>query len=254
MVDYAMSMAGNYIVSVQNGAPFDVYSLQQNFFNGNKEYPISYNSVMVATFMLTAVQSMYSVHDDITGLNVDWSKAMVIVRNVAGGNVSAGVTVGTNWMVPFLNALSNNQIPADRILITPYAKVVDDVGQNPLSEASYKYYTNAVWGSIYNRSKIAKKVFTNIESIFLPERPSLPGDYSYTKASNINDFMIRLKLSLADSREMLSNTVGFWMAGEMQNKNWNIEKIDIPGLTTGFPKGISTYPAQSPAIGTTKNN
>jgi hypothetical protein len=60
--------------------------------------------------------------------------------------------------------------------------------------------------------------------------------------------MIRLKYSLLDPREMLSNTVGFWMSGELQNKNWDIEKIEIPGLTTGFPKGISKYPDKNPVI------
>lgn len=251
LVDYAMSMAGNYIVSVQNGAPFDLSSLQENFLNGNKDYPIPYNSVMVATFMLTSIQSMSEVHDDVVNLKLDWPQAMVIVRNVAGSNVSAGLTKGTNWMVAFINALANNQIPEDRVFITPYAKVQPDVGQDPLPQSAYQYYVYSVWGSIYNRSKIAKSVFTHLETIYLPERPPLPGDYSFSKASEVTDFMVRLKYSLLDSREMLSNTVGFWMAGEMQNKNWEITKVTIPGLTTGFPKGVQQYPDQNPPIGNT---
>lgn len=249
MIDYAMSMAGNYIISVQNGSPFDLNALQTNFLNGNKEYPIPYNSVMVATFMLTAVQSMSEIHDGITKIKINWSQAMVIVRNVAGSNVSAGLTAGTNWMVPFLNALSNNQIPADRILITPYARVTSDAGQDPLSEVSYQYYAYSVWSRIYNRSKISQAVFTGLETIYLPGRPAIPGDYGYSKATDINDFMVRLKFSLQDPREMLSNTVGYWMAGEMLNKNWDSSKIEIPGLTSGFPKGITAYPAENPSIG-----
>jgi hypothetical protein len=248
MIDYALSMAGNYIVSVQNGAAFDLNSVQKNFLSGNEEYPIPYNSVMVATFMLTAIQSMSAIHDDLANLNIDWPHAKVLIRNQAGSNVSSGLTTGTNWMVPFLNALSNNQIPADRILITPYAKVQADAGEDPLSEASYQYYTSSVWGSIYNRSKIAQAVFTDLETIYLPGRPAIPGDYGYSKASDVNDFMIRLKHSLQDPREMLSNTVGFWMAGEMQNKNWDVTKAAIPGLTTGFPEGINAYPTENPPI------
>jgi hypothetical protein len=248
MVDYAMSMAGNYIISVQNGESFDLDSLQKNFLDGNKDYPIPYNSVMISTFMLTAIQSMSAVHDEVETLHIDWTHTMAIVRNVAGSNVTAGLTVGTNWMVPFIKALSNNQIPNNRILIAPYAVVKDDVGQDPLPVSTYQYYTKAVWGSIYIRSKISQAVFYNVESIFLPERPSIPGDYNYTKASDISDFMIRLKHSLLDAREMLSNTVGFWMSGEMQDKNWDINKIEIPGLTTGFPPGITEYPEQNPEI------
>ncbi|WP_298624084.1 DUF5624 domain-containing protein [uncultured Legionella sp.] len=248
MIDYAMSMAGNYIVSVQNGAPFDLNALQQNFLEGNKEYPIPYNSVMISTFMLTAIPSMSTIHDEIEMLHLDWPHAMVIVRNIAGSNVSAGLTVGTNWMVPFIKALSNNRLPDDRILIAPYALVKDDVGQDPLPVSTYQYYTKAVWGSTYIRSKISQAVFTNIETIFLPERPAIPGDFNYSKASDISDFMIRLKRSLFDAREMLSNTVGFWMSGEMQNKGWDINKIEIPGLTTGFPAGITKYPEHNPDI------
>ena len=40
---------------------------------------------------------------------------------------------------------------------------------------------------------------------------------------------------------MLSNTVGFWIGNELADKDWDIKKIDIPGFTTGFPDGYSSY-------------
>lgn len=248
MVDYAMSMAGNYIVSVQKGAPFDLASLQKNFLNGNKDYPIPYNSVMVATFMLTAVQSMTDIHKDVVKLKLNWPQAMVIVRNVAGSNVSSGLTADTNWLIPFVAALSDDQVVEDRILIAPYARVMPDAGQDVLSKSSWQYYVFQIWGSAYNRNKLALAVFSTQETIFLPGRSDIPGDYGFSRASDIKDFMVRLKFSLSDPREMLSNTAGFWMAGEMKNKNWDIEKIAIPGLTTGFPAGIREYPQQIPPI------
>ncbi|VEG91444.1 DUF5624 domain-containing protein [Legionella spiritensis] len=249
MVDYAMSMAGNYIVNIQNGATFDLSSVQNQFFNGNKDYPIPYNSVMVGTFMLTALQSMAEVHDDVVKLKLDWANAMVIVRNVAGSNVTAGLTSGSNWMVPFVHALAGGNLPANRVFIPAYAKVLPDVGQNPLPESTYNYYVNGVWGSVFNRTQIAGQVFTDLETIYLPGRPAIPGDYNYSKAGDIIDFMVRLKHSLQDSREMLSNTVGFWMSGELLDKNWDLTKIEIPGLTSGFPEGVKQYPSQNPAIG-----
>ena len=249
MIDYAMSMAGNYIVSVQKTGNFDLNSVQEQFLNGNKEYPIPYNSVMVGTFMLTALQSMMEVYEEVIHLNLDWPKAMVIVRNVAGNNVSAGLTSGTNWMLTFVSALSNGKIPTNRIIIAPYAKVMSEVGQNPLPTEAYQYYVATVWGSIYNRTRIADEVFTDLETIYLPNRPALPADYHYSTANDINDFMVRLKHSLQDSREMLSNTVGFWLPGELQSKGWDPSRIDIPGLTTGFPSVINSYPANNPEIG-----
>ena len=77
----------------------------------------------------------------------------------------------------------------------------------------------------------------------LPDRPPLPGDYFVTKAGAIDKFMIRMKHSLRDAREMLSNTVAFWMVPELARKNWDAGAVDIPGLTVGFPVGIAGYPA-----------
>ncbi|HAT2079686.1 TPA: hypothetical protein I8008_002421 [Legionella pneumophila] len=249
MIDYACSMAGNYMSDVLNEKlSFDMASLQNDFLNGNKTYPIPYNNVMIGTFMLTALQSMDQLHSKISQLKIDWPHAKVIIRFVAGSNVSAGVSKGSNWLVPFVQALSNNTLATDRIYITPYAAVKSSLSTQELTQADYNYYNNTVWGARHNRTIIANEVFTNITSIFLPDRPAIPGDYTYSKQPKIEDFLMRLKFSLAEPTEMLSNTVGFWMAGELAEKNWNYNKISIPGITTGFPEGISTYPNNNPVI------
>src|ERR1700755_3619259 len=67
-------------------------------------------------------------------------------------------------------------------------------------------------------------------------------DYFVTKAGAIDQFMIRMKHSLRDAREMLSNTVAFWMVPELANKNWDAGAVEIPGLTTRFPVGVAGYP------------
>lgn len=249
MVDYALSMSGNYIVGVLQGEDFNLAAVQNNFLHGNEQYPISYNAVMVATFMLTMLESMTTVHDEIKDIPIDWPHAMVIVRIVAGTNVTSGLTKGSNWMVPFLVALSNYSLPENRILIAPYAEVKKDAGSKTLSEDSYNYYKNRVWVSITNRAKIASSVFTDLETIYLPGRPLLPGDYAYSKAGDIEDFMVRLKFSFQDPTQMLSNSVGFWMADELAHKKWDVNLVRIPGLTDGLPKGITKYPTDNPEIG-----
>ena len=55
--------------------------------------------------------------------------------------------------------------------------------------------------------------------------------------------MIRMKHSLRDAREMLSNTVAFWMVRELAAKKWDPAIVDIPGVTAGFPSGVAGYPA-----------
>ena len=79
--------------------------------------------------------------------------------------------------------------------------------------------------------------------MYIPARAAIPGDYNFSKKDDIDDFVIRLKHSLSDATEMLSNATAYWMAGELAAKNWDYNKIDIPGLTTGFPEGITAYPA-----------
>nr|WP_019215357.1 DUF5624 domain-containing protein [Legionella tunisiensis] len=249
MIDYACSMAGNYMGDVLDGQQaFDASSLQNNFLNGNKTYPIPFNNVMVGTFMLTALQSMNELHDKVSKLNIDWPNAKVLIRFVAGTNVSAGVTKGSNWLVPLVEALSNNTLPADRIYITPYAAVKPSLGEAELSQADFNYYNDNVWGGRHNRTAIAQAVFTNIPTIFLPERPVIPGDYAYSSQPKMQDILMRLKFSLLEPTEMLSNTVAFWMTGELAAKKWNYNDISIPGVTTGFPQGILTYPSNNPAI------
>jgi hypothetical protein len=52
--------------------------------------------------------------------------------------------------------------------------------------------------------------FRFLEAPRLGCRPPLPGDYFVTPAGAIDEFMIRMKHSLRDAREMLSNTAAFW--------------------------------------------
>jgi hypothetical protein len=95
---------------------------------------------------------------------------------------------------------------------------------------------------LFYRKVVSDQVFAGIPTIYLPDRPPLPGDYVVTPAGAIDQFMMRMKHSLRDAREMLSNTVAFWMVQELASKSWNPGAVDIPGLTTGFPAGVAGYP------------
>lgn len=248
MVDYTCYMAGSYISDLLSGKKIlSSANVQKDFYEKNSDYLIPYNDVMVATFMLTAYQSMASVHDQLTTLNIDWKNAKVLVRFVAGSNVTAGVSAESNWLVPFVKALSNNQLPDDRVYIAPYLDVKPSLGKTQLTKEDYQYY-NYRFLSTYNRTHVAKDVFSEIPDIKLPANDKLPGNYGVTKAADVGDFIVRLKYSLAQPTEMLSNTVGFWMAGELAAKQWQLDKVDLPGLTVGLPKGVSTYPAKNPEI------
>ena len=244
MVDYACARTLSYIDSLGNGDRFTTAGVNDDFFNGTSaEYPIPFVNVMIGTFMLEALRGAADVHGALARLKLDWPHAMVLVSSRAGSNVSSGLTEGTNWLVLFLKAASGFSLPDDRIKIVPYAEVRPSLGQAQLAPADLAYYVQRVWGPLYYRKVVADQVFAGIPTIYLPDRPPLPGDYFVTPAGAIDQFMIRMKHSLRDAREMLSNTVAFWMVRELANKNWEAGAVDIPGVTIGFPGGVAGYPA-----------
>jgi hypothetical protein len=246
MVDYACARTLNYIGSLGGGDSFTVTTVNDDLFNGTSaQYPIPFVNVMIGTFMLEALRGAAEVHDSLTHLKLDWPHAMVLVSSRAGTNVSSGLTEGTNWLVLFLKAASGFTLPDDRIKILPYAEVRPSLGQAQLLPADLSYYVQRVWGPLFYRKVVSDQVFAGIPTIYLPDRPPLPGDYFVTQAGSIDQFMIRMKHSLRDAREMLSNTVAFWMVQELANKNWDPGAVDIPGLTTGLPAGVAGYPAAS---------
>ena len=247
MVDYACGRTLNYIDSLGNGDRFTTAGVNEDFFNGTSaEYPIPFVNVMIGTFMLEALRGAADVQSSLARLKLDWPQAMVLVSSRAGSNVSSGLTEGTNWLVLFLKAVSGFSLPDDRIKIVPYAEVRPSLGQPQLAPADLAYYVQRVWGPLYYRQVVSDQVFAGIPTIYLPDRSPLPGDYFVTPAGAIDQFMIRMKHSLRDAREMLSNTVAFWMVRELANKNWDAGAVDIPGVTTGFPGGVAGYPAVTP--------
>jgi hypothetical protein len=243
MIDYACARTLDYVASLGDGSRLTTTGVNDDFFDGvSAAYPIPFRNVMIATFMLDALRGASDVQAALAGLKLDWPNAMVLVSSRAGSNVSAGLTEGTNWLVAFLRAVSGGALPDDRIKIVPYEETRPSLGQAQLAPDDLQYYVQRVWGPLFYRRLIADRVFSNIPTIYLPDRPALPGDPGVTAAGDIDQFMIRLKHSLRDAREMLSNTVAFWMVQELADKNWNPAAVDIPGLTAGLPQGASGYP------------
>jgi uncharacterized protein DUF5624 len=243
MVDYACARTLAYIASLGDGEALTTASVNDTFFNGiSSEFPIPFVNVMIGTFMLEGLRGAVDVHQELSRLALDWPRAMVLVSSRAGSNVSSGLTEGTNWLVFFLKAASGFTLPDERVKIVPYAQVRGSLGEARLSEADLAYYVQRVWGPLYYRRVVSDQVFSGIPTIYLPARPPLPGDYETTRAASVDQFMIRMKHSLRDAREMLSNTVAFWMVGELAAKKWDSAAVDIPGLTTGFPSGVTGYP------------
>jgi Domain of unknown function (DUF5624) len=243
MIDYACASTLAYLGSLGDGSRFTVAGVNDDFFNATSTaWPIPFRNIMIATFMLEALRVASDVQLRLAQLKLDWP-AMVLVSSRAGTNVSSGLTDGTNWLVAFLRAASGFTLPNERIKIVPYAELRPSLGQPELAAADLHYYVQQVWGPLFYRQLVSDRVFSNIPTIYLPDRPALPGDPGVTSAAAIDQFMIRLKHSLRDAREMLSNTVAFWMVQELADKGWDPTKVAVPGLTAGLPPSVAGYPA-----------
>lgn len=241
MVDYACAKAGHYLCSV--GDDLSLESVQRDLWMGRAEpFLIGFDAVMIGTFMADALQSVYAPYLALRDVDIDWDNAMVILRSEAGANYSAGLTAQTNWWHAALLALSKGRLPADRIVLAPYAEHRASIGQPVLPEEDFAYLTVGVWGQLFYRTLIATSVMTLVPNLEIPAPPPLPGDYSLTRSTDLDHFMVRLKHSLGDRREMLSNTVAFWLVGELAAKNWDPAAVELPGLTT------ENYPPSSPEI------
>lgn len=271
MMDYGLWMAGDYLSRVLDGsAPtFTTESVGTDFYRaGDPRYPIPFDNVMIATFALVALTGAYDIRQAIVaaGDRVNWKNARVVVHMPIGTNYGAGLTVETNQLAAALPALTDNALPAANILIAPYAlapcptieqggKTYSEVGcadmaigAAVLDEDIYDFYSKDVWYGIYDRTQITRSAFPGVETIARADTPAIPGDYKVTKAGDIDAFIARLKLSLIDGRELLSNAVGYWVPYELAAKGWDPAKADIPGLTAGFPAGVSGYPQSNPAF------
>ena len=245
MMDYGCALAGHYLAGVRDDP--DILSsdhVASHFLErSTEEYPIGFNTVMIATFSLEALKSAHEIYTCLHPLGIEWDKAQVLLHNVAGANYSAGLTADSNWLHPLLVAIAGPSFDPERIIIAPYAPIPDSVGTESLPDEDFERLSSSTWGALFVRPLVVQRAFAFVEDIRVSRRTPIPGDYGYTRADQIDHFIRRLKFSTETLKEMLSNTVGFWIGGEAAAKGWDFAKMDIPGLTHGFPDGLDGYPS-----------
>lgn len=181
-------------------------------------------------------------------------------RQYLYGNLTSGLTPYTNFWVPLLKALSKKNatakngyhLPDNRIFIVPYATMLEtpDGPPSKMPTFEWEYYAKTVWNGLYYRGKVASEAMANyhfpedcaiqkrgyqsIDSDTIVDNGLWPGDYGL---GSVNDFMKRIKHSFSDVREMLSNSVGFWVGSAFAENGFQIKGLHIPGLSeVDYPK------------------
>ena len=194
MIAYGLSLAINYLDRIKTTPKlFSTDDLVAHFFDSHTdEYPIPFNTVMIGTFSLIALQSAFQIYTALKKANINWKNAKVLLHNQAGTNYTAGLSAQTNWLYPTIHAIGSPHLKKERIMIIPYATIPPSVGMEVLPKEDFDYLTKNIWGALFARPQVTKRAFKNIEDI-PPQIPKpIPGDYEVTKAHQIGDFVKRL--------------------------------------------------------------
>ncbi|MEE3325904.1 MAG: DUF5624 domain-containing protein [Myxococcota bacterium] len=250
MIDYACGLASHYLMKIkEDPEKLSEKHLRENFLESSSaDFPIGYNTVMIGTFACEALRGAHLIHSCLKSPEIDWKSAKVLLCNLAGVNYGAGLTASSNWLYPTVLSIAGDVLDPRRVIIAPYSPIPEAVGEDALNDEDFDQLASSTWGALYSRPVVTQSAFPFVEDIVVAPRDPIPGDYGFTGADDIDHFIRRLKFSTGNPKEMLSNTVGFWIAGEAVAKGWDLTKMDIPGLTHGFPDGLDDYPTTAPEI------
>lgn len=158
MNTYALNMSETFTEAIlSEKLELTAETVNNQFLKGNDQYPIPFNNVMIGTFMLTTLTEMVDLYQKIEPLKIDWTKAKVVLRFVAGTNYTSGLSLESNWIGYYLNMVSGKTLPKDNLLIIPYAEIKKSVTSDKLSEEDLDYYATKLWTTTHQRTQIAKK-------------------------------------------------------------------------------------------------
>jgi hypothetical protein len=196
---------------------------------------------MIGTMMIMQLYSFAVAYNELSKTSINWAEAKVFIKYEAGGNITAGGEAHDNFYVPLMEIVSKHKARGDRIFIAPFLEDRASLGKATMTAADFMYYKSS-WGAIFAAPQLAKGMFPHAPDIAPLRRKPIPGDYDYDPTGKLKHFITRLRYSLIRPEESITNCLGFWLVGELANKKFKYPKMNLPGLTSGFPKGIKAYP------------
>jgi hypothetical protein len=241
MVDYACALTLRClhgILTDPGRRTFD--SLRQEYLEAR---PVSFNAVMVASFALVALDLAYRMFTWFKTQTLDWSRLMVLITGQAG-RPTAGLTIDTNNMAHLLQKASGGALPPEATYIAPTVEAFDCA--NPPDAAYWAERESLyrdLWCNVRINSELAAAMFAGYPAFRLERLPQpvvVPGVATIsrlpavTSPSDLFAWVSRLRFSLEDSRELLSNCVADAIVDLLHQAGNRPEQVFIPGLT-GMP-------------------
>ena len=212
--------------------------------------PVAMNDMMAATFALAFIDIAYRFIAWLGQQDVAWERAMVLVAGQSG-RPTAGLTWATNNMCHLLWRTSGERLPAERVLIAPFAPpfVAEDASdetQTGALEAAYR----GLWSRTRASVEIGREMFAGYPAFRtgVPVPPmvdaqtvTVDGMPALTSVHDRRGLITRLRVVMEDPAQLISNAAAHYVIDELIAAGNRPAGVFIPGFTD------VTYPSRRPA-------
>lgn len=241
MVDYSCALTERVLsLGLDDPATLTFGRLEERYLDGPADaLPVPFNRVMIATFFLTGLDLAHRLITWFDRLDIDWSRAMVIIAGRAG-RPTAGVTLESNSVAGMVHAAARGRLPDDRMYIAPHAPVFPAFDRTNLEavaalEADYR----RLWSSLRATTDLGEQMFSRYPR-FRPASTERMGITRRTTsvhekpAINAPDdwgaMVTRLRVVMEDPRQLLSGAVTDYASEQLIHHGNDPAAVTVPGL------------------------
>jgi Domain of unknown function (DUF5624) len=232
MVEYTLSASLDYMNrALAVPEMLDFAMLRRDYLDAASDrLPVPMNDVMFATFALAMLDIGYRISTWLRRLDIDWTRAMVLVSGQSG-RPTAGVTWSSNNMCHFIWRASCKRLPPDRLFVAPHAPKFS-LESAPTEEAlkALEHAYRRIWRGTRDTIDVARRAFDGYEPYrFAPATPD-----AMPPIRSLDDHaacVARLRRIMEDPQQLLANCVADYICEELYRCDFRPQDVAIPGFT-----------------------
>jgi hypothetical protein len=232
LVEYTLATSIDYMtkaLSAPDLLGFDV--LRRDYIDaGPDKLPASMNDVMFATFGLALLDIGFRMSTWLRGLEIDWSRTMVLVSGQSG-RATAGVTWSSNNICNMIWRASRERLPPDRLFVAPHApkfSLETMPGEEELKMLEQTY--RSIWCGTRDSIDVARCMFEGYEPYqFVPS--TLDAMPPIRSVDDHAACVGRLRRIMEDPQQLVSNCVTDYICDELYRCNFRPQDVQIPGFS-----------------------
>jgi hypothetical protein len=232
MVEYTLARSVDYMQrAIEDESLLSFENLQQNYLDPAKSVPpVSMNDIMFATFCLAYVDIAYRIGTWLGELNIDWSKAMVLVSGQSGRPTAGSTLVVEQYVQPDLEVVQGRLAGRQAVRGPARARLL---GRKPARcrrpAAARKGYRH-LWCNTRASVELSRKMFAGVQPFeFSPaDMQDMP---TITSIDDHAACVARLRRIMEDPQQLLSNCVADYVVDQLQKNGNRPEAVPIPGFS-----------------------